>query len=114
MDTERGDPAWAEKGATLSHKSAQKEFGLTWEEIVEAIKSGKLQYRENNIYGNPYLRLLRSEVEALVNDKYGSDYLKKKKLKKELAETNRTLKALRTQVVSLEKRRAELLRLLGE
>ena len=40
---------WSEKGATLSDKSARKEFGLTQEEIVEAIRGGKLQYRENNM-----------------------------------------------------------------
>ena len=108
------DPAWARKGGTLSDKSAQKEFGLTRQEIIEAIQRGKLQYRENNIYGNPFLRLLRSEVEALVSEKYGSDYLKTQKLKKELAETNRTLRALKAQAASLEKKKAELLRLLGE
>ena len=114
MDTEYGDSVWAKKGGTLSDKSARKEFGLTQQEIVEAIRDGKLQYRENNIYGNPYLRLVRSEVEAWVNEKYGGDYLKKKKLKKELAETQRTLKTLKAQAASLEKRKAELLKLLGE
>ncbi|MFH1907309.1 MAG: hypothetical protein ABIL11_08010 [Chloroflexota bacterium] len=53
-------------------------------------------------------------MEALVNEKYGDDYLKKKKLKKELAEVNRTLKALKTQTTSLETRRAEILILLAE
>ena len=45
MDTE-GDSVWAKKGATLSDKSAREEFGLTQEEIVQAIKNGKLQYRK--------------------------------------------------------------------
>jgi len=100
--------AWSKKGATLSDKSARKEFGLSQEKIIEAIKAGKLQYRLNNVFGNPYLRLLRSEVEALVNEKYGSNYLKKKKLKKELAQVNKELKMLKTQIVSLERRKAEL------
>jgi hypothetical protein len=34
-----------------------------------------LQYRENSVYGSPFLRLIRQEVEALVNEKYGNDYL---------------------------------------
>ena len=38
---------WTQKGATLSDKSARKEFGLSQEEIIKAIKSKKLQYREN-------------------------------------------------------------------
>jgi hypothetical protein len=112
MDSEYG--IWVEKGATLSDKTAQKEFGLTRQEIVEAIRAGKLQYRENNIYGNPFLRLIRREVEAVVKEKYGGDYLKQKKLKTELAAINRTLRALKTQTASLEKRKAELLGLLGE
>ena len=53
---------WIEKGATLSHKNALKEFGLTENEIMEAIKAGKLQYRQNYAHGNPYFRLLRVEV----------------------------------------------------
>jgi len=39
--------------------------------------------------------------------------LKRKKLKKELAEVNKTLRQLKSQTLSLEKRKAELLGLLG-
>ena len=106
--------AWFEKGVTLSDKPARKEFGLTQEEIIEAINDGKLQYRINNVFGNPYLKLVRSEVEAFVDEKYGSNYLKKKKIKKELAQTNKELKRLKAQVVSLEQRKAELLASLDE
>ena len=111
-----GDAAsvWSKKGATLSDKSARKEFGLTQEEIIEAINDGKLQYRHNSIFGNPFLRLIRSEVEALVDEKYGSNYLKKKKFKKELAQVNRELRILKPQVASLEQRKAELLAGLDE
>jgi len=55
----------------LSDKSARKEFGLTQEEIVQAINEGKLQYHLQSIHGNPFIRLLRSEVEALVEAKHG-------------------------------------------
>jgi hypothetical protein len=67
------DSNWSRKGATFSDKSARQEFGLTQQEIVVAIRAGELQYRENHIHGNPYLRLLRQEVEALVRDKSGQD-----------------------------------------
>lgn len=102
------DSVWTKKGSTLSDKSARKEFGLSQEEIIAGIKIGKLQYRQNNVFGNPYLRLIRSEVETLVNEKYGYNYLKKKQLKKELAQTKRDLKKLKGQVVSLEQRKSEL------
>jgi hypothetical protein len=44
---------WSRKGATLSDKSARKEFGLTQEAIVAAIDAGQLQYRVGVIHGNP-------------------------------------------------------------
>ncbi len=36
MDSREAKSAWFEKGATLSDKSARKEFGLTQEEITVA------------------------------------------------------------------------------
>ena len=114
MHSGGANSAWFKKGATLSDKSARKEFGLTQEEIIEGIEDGKLHYRINNVFGNPYLRLVRSEVEAFVDKKYGSNYLKKKKIKTELAQTNKELKKLKTQVASLEQRKAELLDSLEE
>ena len=59
---------WRRKGATLSHKTAQREFGLTWGEIVRAIRAGKLHCQQQSMHGNPWLRLLRREVEALVSE----------------------------------------------
>jgi hypothetical protein len=109
-----GDSVWSKKGATLSDKSACKEFGLTQEEIIQAIKKGKLQYRMNSIYGNPFLRLVRSEVEKLVDERRGHDYLKRKKLEKELSLVKKELRMLKTRVATLEERRKELLALLGE
>ena len=114
MYSEEAKSVWVKKGATLSDKSARKEFGLTQEEIIEAINDGKLQYRTNSIFGNPYFKLVRSEVEAFVDEKYGSNYLKNKKNKKELAEVNKELKRLKAHVASLEQRKAELLASLDE
>jgi hypothetical protein len=62
------------------------------------IRAGKLHYRLNSIDGNPFLRLLHQEVEALVNKKYGEDYLRQQQAQTELARLNRKLKRLRTQV----------------
>ena len=104
---------WQRKGATLSDKTARKEFGLTQEEIVQAIRAGKLHYRHNSIFGNPFLRLLRREVEALVEKKHGYDYLKGRQAKTELAHINREMKRLKTQLAALEERKSELLADLG-
>ncbi|MDA1052159.1 MAG: hypothetical protein O3C40_17005 [Planctomycetota bacterium] len=105
---------WLQKGATLSDKSARQEFGLTQQEIIAAIRAGKLQYRENHIHGNPYLRLLRDEVEALVKDKSGQDELRKKKLEKELTDLNKEARKLKTRLKAIERRRAELMKELEE
>jgi hypothetical protein len=100
---------WLQKGATLSDKSARQEFGLTQQEIVAAIQAGRLQFRENNIHGNPYLRLLRHEVEAFVQDNSGQEYLQKKKLQKELADLDKEGRKLKTRLKAIERRRAELM-----
>jgi len=108
------DSEWQCKGATLSDKTARKEFGLTQDEIVEAIRTRKLHYRVASMHGNPWLRLLRREVEALAKKKHGSDYLKDLQAKTELGGINRELKRLRTQVAVLEKRKAKLIADLGK
>ena len=98
------------KRATLSDKSARQEFGLTQEEIIAAIRVGKLQFRESNMHGNPWHRLLRHEVEALVREKSGQDHLHKKKLQKELADLNSEAKKLTTRLKAIERRRAEVMK----
>jgi len=105
-----GDSLWTQKGATLSDKSARQEFDLTQQEIVAAIRAGKLQFRQNNIYGNPYFRLLRHQVEALVSEKSGQDHLHKKKLQKELADINKETRKLKARLAVLERRQAELMK----
>ena len=104
---------WSRKGATLSDKSARQEFGLTQEEIYAAFRAGKLQFREGSMHGNPWLRLLRHEVEALVIKNGGQDELRKKKLQKELADINKEARKLESRLAALEQRRAELMKELG-
>lgn len=103
------DYEWQRKGGTLSDTTARKEFGLTQDEIVQAIRAGKLQYRQAAMRGNPFLRLLRREVEALVGKKHGDDYLKQQQAKAELGRVNRELKRLKAQIGELEDRRLKLM-----
>jgi septal ring factor EnvC (AmiA/AmiB activator) len=102
------DSIWRQKGATLSDKSARQEFGLTQKEIFAAIRAGKLQFQQNNMHGNPWFRLLRHEVEALVTEKSGKDHLHKQKLQKELADLNKEARKIKTRLKAIERRRAEL------
>ena len=100
---------WNQKNATLSDKSAEKEYGITRKEIIDAINAGDLQFREGSMHGYPWYRLLRVEVESYVEKKYGLAHLKEKKAKKELSEINKELKALNIRISELEKRKMELL-----
>ena len=50
---------WRREGATLSDRTARQEFGLTQDEIYDAIDAGKLHYRQAAMRGSPWLRLLR-------------------------------------------------------
>lgn len=99
---------WTKKGGTLSDKTAIEEFGFTQGDIITAINEGKLQFREGNIYGNPYFRLLRSEVEKLAENKFGKDLFNKKKVTKELKNINKELKELKSKITKLENRKNEI------
>ena len=66
------------------------------------------------MHGNPYFRLIHSEVEAFVNAKYGSNYLKNKNLNNELTRVNKELKRLKAEFERLEQRKLELLKEIGE
>jgi len=103
------DPEWQRNGAALSDKAARKDFGLTQEEIVRAIRTGRLQYREGSMYGNPWLRLLRREVEALVKNERGAEYLKERQARTELTRINGELKRLKAEIATLEERKLTLL-----
>ena len=114
MSMEFRDEEWGRKGTTLSDKTARSEFGLTQDEIISAINAGKLQYRPASIHGNPWLRLLRREVEEFVRIQRGDRYLRERQARTELAGINRELKQLRTRLAALEERRTALLYELDE
>jgi len=75
---------WNRKGATLSGVTAKKEYGVDRNLIVKGIRAGKLEYREGVIWGNPYLRLLRSQLEKYIVEELGQDRLSSVKEQTEL------------------------------
>src|ERR1035441_7452075 len=58
------DSEWQRKGATLSDKTAREAFGLTQDQIVRAIRAGKLHYREGSMYGDSRRRAEESGTRA--------------------------------------------------
>jgi hypothetical protein len=100
---------WTQKRATLSEVTAQEEYGITRDFIVAGIEANRLEYREGAVWGNPYLRLLRSQLEAHIAAELGAGYLANAKnqaelrvVKKEIAATAKKLKQLQTRKVELE------------
>jgi len=74
----------------------------------KGINAGKLEYREGAIYGNPYLRVLRSQLEAYVVEELGDDYLRTWQEKTELQEIKSEMTKLRKRLDELAARQAEI------
>jgi len=99
---------WNRKGATLSDVTAQKEYGVSRDFIVKGIRAGKLEYREGAIWGNPYLRLLRSQLEDYIAAQIGSSHLTSTKTQTELRKINKELAQLKKKLTALQARKAEI------
>ncbi len=109
---------WNRKGATLSDVTAKKEYGVERDFIIKGIRAGKLEYREGAVWGNPYLRILRRQLEEYIVEEFGEDRLSSgknhtelRKIKKEIADLKRRLAVLQARRTELEeavaKKRAE-------
>lgn len=99
---------WNRKGATLSDVTAQKEYGVSRDFIVKGIRTGKLEYRDGAIWGNPYLRILRQQLEQYIAAELGSDYLTSRKNQTELRKIKREMAGLAKKLDVLQTRRTEL------
>ena len=100
---------WNRKGATLSDATAKKEYGVDQAFIIKGINAGKLEYREGAIWGNPYIRVLRRQLEQYIAEELGEDRVSSgknqtelRKIKKEIADLERKLADLRARKAELE------------
>jgi hypothetical protein len=57
---------WNEKGGMLSDVTAKKEYGMDRDFIIKGIESGELEYRHGSIWGNPYIKVLRRQLEEFI------------------------------------------------
>jgi hypothetical protein len=101
---------WNRKGATLSDVTAAAEYGVSRDFIVKGIQTAKLEYRDGAIWGNPYLRILRRQLEKYIREKLGVAYLVKvknqaelRRIKKEISDLKKKLKALECRKADIEK-----------
>ena len=99
---------WNRKGATLSDVTARKEYGVSQDFIVKGIRAGKLEYREGSIWGNPYLRILRSQLEKYIALQFGSNHLAGSKAPTELRKVNKEIAGLRKKLAALQVRKTEM------
>ena len=98
---------WNRKGATLSNVTAQKEYGVTIDFIEKGIRAGELEYRQGAVWRNPYIRVLRDQLERYISAQLGSEYLMEKKAKIELPAINKEIGDIRKRLAELEARKAE-------
>ena len=99
---------WNRKGATLSDVTAQKEFGVSRAFIAKGVRAGKLEYREGSVWGNPYIRVLRSQLELYVAEQCGADRLSRGKNQTALRGVKKEMTALKKRLSELQVRKAEL------
>ena len=96
---------WNRKGATLSDRTAEKEYGVNQDFIIKGIRDGKLEYREGVIYGNPYLRVLRGQLEHFIEAELGRKYLSKRKNQSELRRIKKEISTLKKKLKELQSRK---------
>jgi len=99
---------WNQKGASLSDATAKKEYGVDRNFIVNGIRAGKLEYREGSTFGNPYLKILRSQLERYITEEFGADRLKSGKKQTELRKIKSEMTALKKKLKVLEAQKAKL------
>ena len=99
---------WNRKGATLSDITATKEFGVSRDFIVKGIRAGKLEYREGAIWGSPYLRVLRSQLEQYIAEELGGDRLANGKIQTELRKVKKEMAELKKRLTEREAQKTEL------
>ena len=104
---------WNRKGATLSDVTAKAEYSVSRDFIVNGIQTGKLEYREGAIWGNPYLRVLRSQLEQYIAEERGEDYLLRVKNQTESRRVKKEISDLKKKLDGLQERKKELEASLG-
>ena len=105
---------WTRKGATLTDVTAAAEYGVTRAFIIKGIQTARLDYRDGSMWGNPCHRLLRGELEKYIVEELGEAYLVKVKDQAELRRVKKEIADLKKKLKALEGRKADLIESLEE
>ncbi|MFH1148577.1 MAG: hypothetical protein V1736_12845 [Pseudomonadota bacterium] len=84
------------------------EYGVGRDFIVKGIETDRLEYRDGSIWGNPYFRILRSQLEKYISEELGEDYLVRAKAQTELRRINKEMSELTKRLNMLENRKTDL------
>ncbi len=76
--------------------------------IVKGIKAGKPEYRYGAVHGNPYFRILRSQIEQYITEELGREHLETHQKKFELKKIKTEISQIKRRLAELEARRGEL------
>jgi flagellar motility protein MotE (MotC chaperone) len=82
--------------------------------ILQGIRAGNLEYREGSVWGNPYLRILRSQLEQFIEEQFGSQHLGGKKAQSELRKLKKEIASLKKRLATLKAQKAEIEATIGE
>jgi len=99
---------WNQKGATLSDVTAQADYGVSRDFIVKGVRAGKLEYRDGAVWGNPFLRILKSQLEKYITEELGEAYLAKVKKQAELRRIKKEISDLKRKLKTLEEKKADI------
>lgn len=99
---------WNRKGATLSDTTALKDYGINRDFIVQGIQAGKLEYREGSIWGNPYIKVLKRQLEQFIAEQLGANYLANRTAQTELRKVNKEIAELKKKIKELQARKDEI------
>ena len=104
---------WSFKGASLSDVTAQKEYGVSQDFIDSGIRAGQLEYRDSSIWGNPIIRILRSQLEKYIDSQLGS-YLENQKLQTELRKITSEIASTKKRMTFLQSQKSKFEELINK
>ena len=99
---------WNRKGASLSDKTARKEYKVDQEFIIKGVEAGKLEFRYSSVWGSPFIRILRRQLEEYITSELGPEYLAKARGKIELQKIKKEIAEIEQELIVLSTRKAEL------
>ena len=105
---------WNRKGATLSDTTAKKEYKVDRDFIVRGIEAGKLEFRYASVWGSPFIKVLRRQLEEYITAELGSEYLEKAKGKTELRKIKKEITEIEHKLSELQARTADLEKIMGK